>query len=314
MPFRQHDAEPGVVIGLVNNMPASAFDATEVQFGSLLREAATRMQPRLRVQLRCFAVNPFVGSTCEGLDALWRSRVDALIVTGTPPQAERLSDEPSLPLLARVADWAAANTDAALWSCFGAHAAVHYLDGLTRHRLPAKLSGVFRCERASQNGLMASAPMHWPVPHSRHYDLDAQAVAQAGYHILSRGPGLAAGTDGLDSFEKKVGRSWFLMLQGHPEYGASSLLREYRRDLRRALAAGADALPALPIGCMAPALVAILQQSPTSPSALAALDAAIEQHAEPAWHGPAVALFQRWLAQIAAAQSDFACEWQRAAS
>ena len=314
MPFRQHDPEPGVVIGLVNNMPASAFRTAEVQFGCLLREAAARMRPRLRVQLRCFAVNPFVGSTCEGLDALWRSQLDALIVTGTPPQAEHLSEEPSLPLLARVADWAAANTDAALWSCFGAHAAVYHLDGLARRRLPAKLSGVFRCERASQDGLTSSAPRYWPVPHSRHYDLDAQAVADAGYHILSRGPGLTSGTDGLDSFETKVGRSWFLMLQGHPEYDASSLLREYRRDLRRAMAEGTGVLPALPLGSVTPAVAAKLRRSPTSLSTLAALDAVIERPGDPGWHRPAVALFQRWLAQIVAAQSDYACDWQLAAS
>ena len=314
MPFRRQEPEPGLVIGLVNNMPPSASRATEVQFGSLLREAAARMQPRLRVRLRCFMSEPYVGSNCEGIDALWRSQLDALIVTGAPPQAECLSNEPFLPLMARLADWAAANTAASLWSCFAAHAAAYHLDGLTRRRLPAKLTGVFRCERARPDGLMAGAPPHWLVPHSRHYDLDPRPIVQAGYRILSRGPGLGSETDGVDSFEKLAGRSCFLMLQGHPEYDASSLLREYRRDLRRALAGAADALPALPVGCVPPAIAEFLQHAPSSAATLAALDAAIAQPSEPKWHAPAVELFQRWLGQIATGQSESAVTWRRAAS
>ncbi len=46
---------------------------------------------------------------------------------------------------------------------------------------------------------------------------------------------------------REQGESSFVLCQGHPEYGTLSLLREYRRDVRRALfGRGAVPYPHLP--------------------------------------------------------------------
>ncbi len=303
-----------LVIGLVNNTPPAALRATEAQFAGLLRAAARGR----RIRLRCFAAGAVADPHYEGLDALWRSRLDGLIVTGAEPQAAAMTQEPAWPLLARLTDWAAANTDAAIWSCLAAHAAVFRLDGLARRRLPRKLSGVFACARAADHALVADAPTHWPVPHSRHNDLDAAALQAAGYLILSRGPG-TTDADGADSFEKPAGRSLFLMLQGHPEYAADTLLQEYRRDVRRFLTGRRVDWPPSPEGYFDAATGAALTdlQARAAGRPVTELLAALDEIAKapaPYWQPAAVRLYAGWLADLAARQAGHAPASRRAAS
>ncbi len=52
-------------------------------------------------------------------------------------------------------------------------------------------------------------------------------------------------TAGVDAFAKQDG-SFFLFFQGHPEYDADTLFREYRRDVARFLGGEREAYPALP--------------------------------------------------------------------
>ncbi len=77
------------------------------------------------------------------------------------------------------------------------------------------------------------------VPHSRRNQVTEDALSQKGYRILSR---IAGG--GADLFTRN-GASLFVFAQGHPEYGAETLGREYLRDMGRFLR-GEDACPAIP--------------------------------------------------------------------
>ena len=63
-----------------------------------------------------------------------------------------------------------------------------------------------------------------------------------GYRILTRSP--AAGVDAfVDDRERS---SLFVFFQGHPEYDADSLLREYRRDVGRFLRGERTSYPQAP--------------------------------------------------------------------
>lgn len=271
---------PERVVGLVNNAAIAGQQATDAQFTAMLLAAAPGP-----IRIRRFAqsaVAPY-----EPIDALWDAKLDGLIVTGAEPRAVAMADEPSWPLLARLVEWAAERTQAAIWSCLAAHAAVHQLDRLPRRRLPRKLSGVFACRNDDAS---------FPVPHSRFNDIDTTLLLDAGYAIVSRlGDGPAA-----DAFAKPVGRSAFLMLQGHPEYAADTLCREYRRDLRR-WTEGADC-PAPPDNYFDPDTHSALLQHDQVEPRLAALDAA--RLPEPAWHAAGISLFRAWLAQLDLATSD----------
>ena len=78
------------------------------------------------------------------------------------------------------------------------------------------------------------------VPHSRYNDVAERDLDAAGYTILTRHPGI-----GVDAFVRQRD-SLFVFLQGHPEYDADALGREYRRDVARFEAGQTDVAPPRP--------------------------------------------------------------------
>jgi len=236
-----------LTVGLVNNMPDPALKFTELQVRDLLSRAAGRRE----VSLRIFSL-PEVPRSTEGrryiaqhhepIDRLWDGNFDGLIVTGTEPRADRIEDEPYWPALAQLIDWADDHTISSVWSCLAAHAAVCRLDGIARRPFDSKLFGVFDCTKVANHPLVGTGPGVWQVPHSRYNELPEKALAEKGYCILSR-----SDAAGADLFIKQR-RSLYVFLQGHPEYDATALFGEYRRDVRRYLGGEAEHYPELPHG------------------------------------------------------------------
>ncbi len=281
------------VVGLVNNMPQAAMAATEQRFRALLQAAA----PEGGVQLRLL--------TClgQGTDARYRDiatlrhhPVDALIVTGAEPGAARLPDEPIWPHVTWLAEWAASNAVPVIWSCLAAHAAVLHLDGISRVRLPQKLSGVFACRTGVEpHPLTAGLPASWAVPHSRHHGLPDAALAASGYRIISGSEEV-----GADIALKHDGAP-FLFLQGHPEYSADTLLREYRRDVHRYVEGHSASRPAPPQNYFdADTVSALAALQRRDPAVLADLSRILSAAACPAapWLAPAARLAANWLADM----------------
>ena len=66
-----------------------------------------------------------------------------------------------------------------------------------------------------------------------------------GYRILTRSEHA-----GVDAFVKQR-KSLFVFFQGHPEYEADTLLREYRRDIGRFLRRERESYPSMPQGYFA---------------------------------------------------------------
>jgi homoserine O-succinyltransferase len=241
------DGRGPIRIGLINNMPDAALRTTELQVRDLLSRAAGD----LPVTLSVFSL-PTVPRTDAGLryvqehhtpiTELCAHGIEGLIVTGTEPRAAALEGEPYWPELAGLIRWSEENTISTVWSCLAAHAAVYLLDHIVRRPLLAKLIGVFECEKVADHPLTANGPERWPVPHSRNNELPEDALIRAGYRILSQSP-----QAGVDSFVRK-GKSLFVFLQGHPEYDATALFGEYRRDVRRYLTNQQDVYPEMPCG------------------------------------------------------------------
>jgi len=238
---------PSLVVGLVNNMPDAALEATERQFRSLILAASGE----LSIYLRIFSIpeprrsevgREYVRQRCLTIDALWTDRLDGLIVTGTEPRAQHFPDEPYWPSMIRLIEWAGANTISTVWSCLAAHAAVYHLDGIERKPFDRKLFGVFECAKSGEHPIVRGAPSSWWVPHSRHNGLAEEELLAGGYSVLSRSPEV-----GSDIFVKQ-GASLAVFVQGHPEYEPDTLLREYRRDVRRFVAGERETYPEIPQG------------------------------------------------------------------
>jgi homoserine O-succinyltransferase/O-acetyltransferase len=221
-----------VDIGLLNIMPEAAFAETDAQFTNLV----TASSPATHLRIHRFSlpsrdlaltVPDELARGYRPLEALFDTRMDALLVSGTEPMTEWLVDEPSWEPLSQVIAWALDNTVSTVLSCLAAHVAALLLDGVDRYRLPTKCFGVVSNRTRPENSLSRGLPEHFTVPHSHQNTVDLDKLLSVGYNAL-----LSTESE-WSAVTRTIGDCLLVLYQGHPEYGRLTLLREYRRDLRR---------------------------------------------------------------------------------
>jgi homoserine O-succinyltransferase len=239
------NVDADLTIALINNMPDPALQATERQFMRLLRQAAGD----IRIDFHCFSLpsvkrsQPAKGRVeiqYTDIAEIDRLHIDGLIVTGAEPNAAKLTDEMFWRELTNIIDWAKSHTRSTIWSCLAAHAVVLHLDGVERKRIETKCSGIYDCLKVSDHWLTEGLPSPFKVAHSRLNELRADDLTANGYQLLAQSQ-----QGGVDCFAKDLG-SHFIFFQGHPEYEALSLEREYLRDISRFLSGERDIYPGLP--------------------------------------------------------------------
>jgi homoserine O-succinyltransferase len=308
-PAAARPAGAAVVIALVNNMPDAALHSTENQFSGLLQEACGDCAIQLRLTSlpempRSPQAAEEIRSRYWPLEEVLAGRPDALIVTGTEPRAPVLREEPYWNRFVDLLSFARAHTRASVWSCLAAHGAVLSLDGIERQRMAQKLCGVYEHQTLGGHALLAGVEAPMPMPHSRWNELSAQSLRAAGYTLLSWSK-----DSGVDAFVRQE-RSLLLFFQGHPEYEATTLLKEYRRDVGRYLSGQQSHYPSLPHGYLTAEGTALLAQF--REQALAAREAALLESFPYApvaallqnrWRAAAVALYRNWLEFILEART-----------
>jgi homoserine O-succinyltransferase len=294
-----------VRLAFINNMPDAALEDTELQFFELLDIAAGETP----LFLKLFSLTG-VPRTDRGqrhlndfyydFDDLWRGPFDGAIITGTEPHHPDLRDEPYWPLLGRVFDWAEQNTTSAILSCLAAHASVLHGDGVPRHRLPDKQFGVFAAQNACQHPLTRNSAGIVHFPHSRWNEVRGDELISAGYTVLSK-----SAEAGVDLFVKKKKRSLFVHFQGHPEYGAQTLLKEYRRDIKRFLRAERETYPSMPQGYFDPPAASLLNnfrqvaESACREEIMLSFPEAVVNGLQNNWRSSALCVYRNWLQYVA---------------
>jgi homoserine O-succinyltransferase len=226
-------------------MPDLAFDETYQQFDRL-----SHLSSRA-IEVACY----YIESVPRQIDlsahptgylpwrALYRTPPDALIVTGTEPKEPRLEDEPYWADLSELLHWATETVPAVLLSCLASHAALLCLDGIRRIRLPRKQSGVYSQWVYTEHELAGDLGWRLSFPHSRLNDIPLQTLLDRGIRPL-----VASTLSGWTVATRSTKAGMVLLLQGHPEYVATSLLKEYRRDVRRYFGGVLAEHPAIPSG------------------------------------------------------------------
>ena len=300
-----------VRIAFLNNMPDAALEDTEMQFFELL-EAASGEIP-VRVKLHSLSgvpraergdqhLNSFYFSTEE----LLNSRFDAVIMTGTEPRQANLRNEPYWSALTRVLDWAESNTVSTILSCLAAHAGVLHSDGINRHPLSDKQFGVFDFARAANHPLTSGAEERVRFPHSRWNEVQANELSACGYLVLTQST-----EGGVDSFVKKKKRSLFVHFQGHPEYGAQTLLKEYRRDIKRFLKAERETYPSMPKGYFDAAAAGVLTEfrdialSDRREELMEGFpEGALVGGLKSTWRSSAISIYRNWLQYVASKKTE----------
>jgi homoserine O-succinyltransferase len=164
---------------------------------------------------------------------------------------------------------------------------------------------VFDCRLVADHPMTEHFPEPLWVPHSRYNDLPEQALADCGYKVLTR-----SNAAGVDAFAKQDG-SFFLFFQGHPEYEADTLLREYRRDAARFLAGEREHYPQMPLGyfnddaaAMGEAFQTLALRDRRSELIAEFPKSSLEAGLQCPWRAAALGTYEKWCAYLSARKAE----------
>ncbi len=233
-------------IGLLNMMPDAALAPTERQFLRLIngsnRIAQFYVHPFTLDELqRSPAAQAHIDRYYQDFERIRVEGLDALIITGANVSHPNLADEPFWQPLIEVIDWALGSVTSVLCSCLATHAVLQFRYGQTRRPLPGKRWGVYPHRVVDQrHPLVNDVNTLFDVPHSRFNEIGRDQFDTAGLRVLveseEAGVHLAVSEDGFR----------IVFFQGHPEYDTISLLKEYKREVKRFAAGHRDDYPPFP--------------------------------------------------------------------
>lgn len=290
-------------IGFLNMMPDAALQATERQFirlvGSCNRIAQFFVHPFSLAELpRSEQAQQYVDQYYERFDDLKVKGLDALIITGANVTSPALDSQPFWQPLLDVVDWAEQNVCSILCSCLATHALLRRSYQIERQPLPRKKWGVFSHRvMIPEHPLLSGINTRFDVPHSRHNDISRQQLEAAGLSILveSEQGGVHLATS-PDQFRA-------IYFQGHPEYDAVSLFKEFKREVMRFVAGERPQLPSNPEHYFSTTLDAQLasyvERLVETPDAdVASIEREITAQLDNTWGDTAKAVFNNWLGLV----------------
>jgi len=293
-------------IGFLNMMPDAALEATERQFirlvGNCNRIAQFYVYPfSLPGLQRSAETEAYIAEYYCDFRQLQEQGLDGLIITGANVANPVLQQEAFWEPLMEVVRWAETQVASILCSCLATHALLKYRHDIDRQPLPSKRWGVYSHRiMQPQHPLLRDVNTRFDAPHSRYNDISRGQLERAGLTVLAESPEggvhMAVSPDGFR----------VLYFQGHPEYDANSLLKEYRREALRYLRGELDKPPPLPEGYLPADAALVLERYMQAATAAASRGDALpdfpEREVEPlldnTWGDTAKAIFNNWLGLI----------------
>ena len=169
-----------------------------------------------------------------------------------------------------------------------------------------KQFGVFEYKRVCDHALTSGTSARVRFPHSRWNEVQEDALSSCGYTVLTK-----SGQAGVDSFVKKKKKSLFVHFQGHPEYVGGTLLKEYRRDIKRFLRGEREIYPSMPEGyfdAAASIALANFRQSVVHSRDESLMADFPEQLVPDAlnstWRSSAISLYHNWLKYVLSRKAE----------
>lgn len=283
-------------IGFLNMMPDAALRATERQFirlvGSCNRIAQFYVYPfSLDALDRSDETAAYINRYYSRFEDLKAQGLDALIITGANVANPRLETEPFWEPLIEVARWGEQNVASMLCSCLATHALLRHAYGIERQRMPAKRWGVFSHRiRVADHPLVREINTRFDVPHSRYNDISKAQLEAAGLTVLvdseEGGVHLAVSPD----------QARVVYFQGHPEYDANSLLKEFKREVRRYRDGEREDMPPCPVNYFTASARQSIDELASDPvSLIDYLDTVLDRQVDNTWGDTAKAIVNNWL-------------------
>ena len=292
-------------IGLLNMMPDAAIAATERQFLRLIGESNAIIQFNVHLFTlpelpRSEKAQQHIDTYYEKFDDIKKEGLDALIITGANVSQPELQKEAFWQPLSDVIDWAEKNVPSTLCSCLATHAVMELKHQQKRYALNNKRWGVYSHQVTQTHPLVRGINTQFNVPHSRFNQIDRQQFEAAGLYPLveakNAGVHLAVSENGIRT----------VFFQGHPEYDAVSLVKEYKREVLLFIAGKRSDYPPFPHHCFDITTKAILneyedkisectenkQALPPFPETL------IMERIHNTWHDTAAAIMANWMGLV----------------
>ncbi len=233
-------------IGLLNMMPDSALTATEAQFMGLVGASEQIAQfyvyPFSLAELnRGTRAEQYIDNYYYDFAELADQGLDALIITGANVANPSLDQEPFWDPLMDIVRWADSNVASIFCSCLATHALLKYRHGIDRQRLPRKRWGVYSHRICRpEHPLMRGINTRFDAPHSRYNEITRSQFDEAELLVL-----IESAEAGVH-FAVSPDQFHIVYFQGHPEYNANSLLKEYKREVTRYFAGDRESVPRYP--------------------------------------------------------------------
>jgi len=233
-------------IGILNMMPDAALEATERQFLRLVGSCNRIAQ--FHIHLFTFPDIPrdakakaHIEKYYHSFESLKNAGLDAIILSGANPAQPEIEKEPFWEPLGEVIEWAKDNVCSVMCSCLATHAVVQQLWGIHRYKLSDKRWGVYSNRITDTvHPLIANINTRFDAPHSHVYEVNTTQFEKRNLTVLAQSREadlhLAVSPDGFR----------FVFFQGHPEYDAVSLLKEYKREVVRYIESVRDTYPPYP--------------------------------------------------------------------
>ena len=220
-----------IEIAVVNLMPTKV--ETETQLMRLLANTPLQVNLTLIKTATYKSTNVSVDHMerfYKTFDEISDMKFDGMIVTGAPVETMDFDEVIYWEELKKIMDFADKKVTSTIYICWGAQAAMYHYYGIEKKPLPKKLFGIFPNRAAVQyDPLLKGLNDTFNVPHSRHTEIDADAVRKEKKLRV-----LAEGDDcGLSIVKSRDDKKFFFF--GHSEYDRETLKNEYLRDKAKGL-------------------------------------------------------------------------------
>ncbi len=227
---QKQDIRPLKIV-LVNLMPTKI--QTETQLARVLANSP------LQVELSLVHMGSHESKNVPGmhLQAFYKTfeeirtqRFDGMIITGAPVEMLEFEQVDYWSELCDIMAFSKTNVYSTIHICWGAQAGLYYHYGIGKKTLDKKLFGVFEhIVTRPKNPLMRGFDECFYVPHSRHTQVDEEAVLNCKpLRVLAKSE-----KAGLHMLSTENGRQIFAF--GHMEYDKYTLKNEYDRDIAKNL-------------------------------------------------------------------------------
>jgi homoserine O-succinyltransferase/O-acetyltransferase len=157
-------------------------------------------------------------------------KFDGMIITGAPVEQLTFEEVDYWEELKEIMLWTKSNVTSTLHICWGAQAALYYHFGIEKYDLAGKCFGVFpHTVNQSEEKLLRGFDDCFLAPHSRHTDVPLKEIIS--HNEIS----LLSASETAGAFIMSANKGQQIMITGHLEYEANTLLEEYERDISRGM-------------------------------------------------------------------------------